>query len=152
MPDLPLLEPIWWNWYLGGLALACLELLLPGSYLLWIGLGALLTGALTHIAGGFYWPWQILAFSILSLFSLLVGRRLIRRGRSSSRSSLNQRQRGCLGRQGVLVAPISGGYGRVRLDGVYWYVRGPDLPEGTLVTVTGVEGATLIVEKADPAS
>jgi membrane protein implicated in regulation of membrane protease activity len=150
--NLPLLEPIWWNWYLGGLVLACLELLLPGTYLLWIGLGALLTGVITHIAGGFYWPWQILVFAFFSLLSLLVVRRLFRRLGSPARSTLNQRQRDCLGRQGILVAPISGGYGRIRLDGVYWYVRGPELPEGTPVTVTGVEGATLIVEKADSAS
>jgi membrane protein implicated in regulation of membrane protease activity len=40
------------------------------------------------------------------------------------------------------------GNGKARVGDGYWKVRGPDLPAGSAVRVTGVEGTVLIVEAA----
>lgn len=146
---LPLLDPVWWNWYLLGVVLMLLELVVPGAMIVWFGVGALATGFITELFGGLYWPIQLIIFSVLSLLSLFSGRRIIKRAAPSKTSTLNRRLRTYLGRQAVLKAPIENGLGRVRLDGTYWTVRGPNLPIGTIVEVIGVENSTLIVGKAD---
>lgn len=47
----------------------------------------------------------------------------------------------------VLQAPIYNGVGRVRLGNRDWDVRGPNLPAGTRVRVTGVDGVVLLVDR-----
>lgn len=146
---LPLLEPVWWNWYLAGVLLMLLELAVPGAIIVWFGLGALATGFITELCGGLYWPVQFVLFSALSILSLLSGRRLIKQAAPSTTSTLNRRLQRYLGRQSKLKTPIENGTGRIRLDDTYWTVTGPELPAGTIVEITGVEGSMLVVAKAD---
>lgn len=146
---LPLLEPVWWNWYLAGVLLMLLELAVPGAIVVWFGLGALATGFITELCGGLYWPVQFVLFSALSILSLLSGRRLIKQAAPSATSTLNRRLQRYLGRQSTLKTPIENGTGRIRLDDTYWTVKGPELPAGTIVEITGVEGSMLVVSKAD---
>lgn len=149
---LPLLEPVWWNWYLAGVLLMLLELVVPGAIIVWFGLGALATGFITELFGGLGWPTQFILFSCLSILSLLSGRKLLmRRGGPARTSTLNQRLQRYLGRQTQLRTAIENGSGRIRLDGTYWTVTGPDLPAGTTVEITRVEESTLVVRKADTA-
>ena len=143
------LDPAWWNWYLAGIVLMGLEILLPGVFMLWFGAGALLTGLILHVSGGFAWPWQLLLCAALSLLSILAGRRLIRKAGSSPDSTLNRRLNSYLGRQAVLDEPLAHGQGRVKLDGIWWLVKGPDLPSGTIVVVTGAKDSRLILARAE---
>jgi len=144
---MPLLEPVWWNWYLAGVVLMSLELLLPGVFLLWFGLGALATGLVVQLAGGFYWPYQLAVCAAISLLSVWVGRRVIRRARPATDTTLNRRLYTYLGRQAILEEPLRNGRGRVKMDGVYWMAKGPDLPTGTRVVVAGVEDSSLILAR-----
>ncbi len=48
----------------------------------------------------------------------------------------------------TLQAPIQNGTGRVRLGNRDWDVRGPNLPVGARVRVTGVDGAILLVDRS----
>lgn len=146
---LPLLEPVWWNWYLAGVILMLLELVVPGAIIVWFGLGALATGLITELCGGLFWPIQFVLFSALSILSLLCGRRLIKQAAPAKTATLNQRLQRNLGRQAKLKTAIENGTGRIRLDDTYWTVKGPDLPVGTIVEIVGVEGSTMVVAKAD---
>ncbi|MGE0115658.1 MAG: NfeD family protein [Steroidobacteraceae bacterium] len=47
----------------------------------------------------------------------------------------------------VLQAPIQNGTGRIRLGNRDWEVRGPNLPVGARVRVTGVDGTVLLVDR-----
>lgn len=147
--DFPLLEPVWWNWYLAGVILICLELLLPGVIIVWFGLGAIVAGLVTQIAGGMYWPYQYLIFAGFSLVSLLLGKRFIKQAAPSKSTTLNRRLQVYLGRQTVLESAIENGRGRVKMDGIYWLVHGPNLPAGTRVEIVGIDNATLVVAKAE---
>ncbi|MFO1393937.1 MAG: NfeD family protein [Steroidobacteraceae bacterium] len=42
---------------------------------------------------------------------------------------------------------IRAGEGRMKLNGRRWQLRGPDIPAGAKVRVTGVDGAVLIVDR-----
>ena len=141
-----------WAWWVFGIVLLILEVLLPGVFLVWIGIAAVITGALSLVLWEeAFWVWQVqwLVFAALSLIAVLVGRRIIRsRGDRSDQPYLNQRGRSLVGRTATLEQPIREGRGRIRLDDTVWTVEGPDLPVGARVRVTASNGRDLTVEEA----
>lgn len=52
-----------------------------------------------------------------------------------------------IGQALTLQAPIHHGTGRVRIGNRDWEVRGPNLPVGARVRVTGVDGTVLLVDR-----
>lgn len=138
-----------WAWILLGLVLVGLELVAPGVFFLWLGLAALLTGTLDAVFG-LSWQAALLAFAVLSVGSVVLGRLVTGRqgDLDASPSGLNRRGHDMVGRVFTLEAPILDGGGRVRVDDSSWRVIGPDAPAGASVRVVRVEGATLVVERA----
>ena len=58
-----------WNWMVLGFVLLVMELITPGAFMLWIGIAALIIGALSlAIWDAAIWTWQVqvLAFLVLS--------------------------------------------------------------------------------------
>jgi len=53
-----------------------------------------------------------------------------------------------IGQALVLEAPINNGTGSIRLGNRQWKVRGPDLPAGVRVRVTGVDGTILLIDRS----
>ena len=66
----------------------------------------------------------------------------------SDRPNLNQRMYDHVGKDFVLNEPVVDGKGRLKIEDTIWELRGPDLPQGARVKVTGVEGMRLKVEAA----
>lgn len=141
-----------WSWMVLGVILLALEIVVPGVFLLWIGVAAILTGALSlQLWGWESWMWQVqvLVFLALSLAAVFVGRRIMRsRGDDSDQPLLNRRAEQLVGRTATLSEAIVEGQGRVRLGDTIWRISGPDLPVGARVRVTSVADGTLIVEPA----
>jgi membrane protein implicated in regulation of membrane protease activity len=143
-----------WNWMVLGCALLALEIVVPGFFLLWIGIAALITGAVSLLVwDSSWWLWQVqvLVFLVLALISAYAGNRLMR-GRSgdSDMPLLNQRGEQMIGKLATLTEPIKNGHGRIRIGDTLWRVSGPDLPVGTQVRVKAATAADLelVVEKA----
>jgi membrane protein implicated in regulation of membrane protease activity len=142
-----------WSWMVIGVALLALEVMSPGVYLLWFGVAAILTGLLSFQLWDFaFWGWQmqVLAFLILSLASVLIGRRLFPATGTGDTDQplLNQRDRQLVGRLATLTEPIVNGHGRVRIGDTLWRVTGEDMAEGTRVRVVAAENGELRVEAA----
>lgn len=141
-----------WNWIVLGCVLLALEIVVPGIFLLWIGIAALLTGALSlQLWGMEFWPWQVqvLVFLALSLGSAFAGRRIMAsRKDDTDQPLLNKRTAQLVGRTATLEQPIENGRGRIRLDDTVWRVSGPDLPAGARVRVASSSGNDLAVEAA----
>ena len=140
-----------WSWIVLGAALLALEIVVPGFFLLWIGVAALLTGTLSlQLWDAAFWGWQVqvLVFLALSIATVLIGRRIFARanGDDTDQPLLNQRDRQLIGRTAVLEQDIRDGRGRIRLGDTTWRVTGPDLPAGTRVRVTAASGGELTVE------
>jgi membrane protein implicated in regulation of membrane protease activity len=139
-----------WNWMVLGFALLALEIIVPGVFLLWIGIAAILTGALSlQLWGWESWTWhvQVLAFLALALVSAFAGKKIM--GGTEPESDeplLNRRGEQLVGRTATLAEPIAEGVGRVRLGDTVWRVSGPDLPAGTRVRVVAARGGDLVVE------
>jgi len=86
-------------------------------------------------------------FGALSLSALAAWRYWKREHpETSTLPRLNQRSAQYIGEVCVLSEPIVQGSGKARVGDGFWKVRGPDLPAGTPVRVTSVEGVVLIVE------
>lgn len=136
-----------WNWMVLGFALLALEILVPGVFLLWIGIAALVTGALSlALWEASFWTWeiQVLVFLVLSLISAYTGKRMVGSSKDTTdQPLLNRRGEQMVGRTATLTEPIREGRGRIQLGDTLWRVSGPDLPAGARVRVTKVADVDL---------
>jgi membrane protein implicated in regulation of membrane protease activity len=141
-----------WSWWVLGLVLLAAELVLPGFFLIWIGLAAIIVGALSLLLwDSTFWIWQVqwLIFAASAVIVTLLGRHyLYNNSQETDEPFLNQRSASLVGRTATLAEPITEGRGRIRLEDTYWIVTGPDLPAGTRVKVVASNGRDLTVEAA----
>lgn len=138
-----------WSWFVLGLILLGLEIVAPGTIFLWFGLSALVVGAVA-LAFGFSWQVLVTLFLVLSLASLLIGRRMMTRLASEKGDpGLNQRGSRYIGREFTLTKPLSEGAGNLSIDDTIWRITGPDLPAGTKVRVDSIDGVRLVVSRAE---
>jgi membrane protein implicated in regulation of membrane protease activity len=141
----------WWAWMVlaGGLGLA--EMGVPGAYLLWIALGAAVTGGV-DAALGLSLPGQLGTFAVASALSCTAGffvYRLMQPGHRGD-APLNEPHRAMLGARGVVCEAFLSGRGKVRVGHSVWLATGPDLAEGAPVVVSGVQGTRLVVVGIEP--
>ncbi len=139
-----------WNWLVLGFVLLTLEIIIPGVFLVWIGLAALAVGVLSIVVWEFaMWTWQvqILVFLALALLSAWTGYRYVRLDETpSDQPLLNQRAKQLVGRTGTLDEPIRDGRGRLKIGDTWWPVNGPDTAPGTKVRVVAAQDGDLVVE------
>ncbi len=141
------LENAHWFWLsLGGLLLAA-EMLGAAGYLLWSGVAALLTGILAWLLP-LDWAWQCIAFAVLTVIAALLWWQWLRRRLEKQPSPvLNQRGQQLIGLHTTLNEPLVNGFGRVSIGDSSWRIQAEqDLPAGTVVEITAVEGITLQVK------
>lgn len=135
-----------WAWIVAGLVLLGLELILPGGYLLWMGISGIITGVIVLLQP-IGWPLQWLIFGVLSLVTIALWVRWTRRRPPvTDRPYLNRRADQFAGHETVLEQAIEQGFGRVVLGDTVWRVSGPDLPAGHRVRIVGNDGNVLRVE------
>lgn len=139
-----------WHWWVAAVVFAILEVFAPGTFLLWLGVAAGLTGFVLLLWPGMAWELQYLLFAVLSVASI-VGWMYYRKKHPLREvtSTLNRRGQQYLGRVFTLEAPIVNGMGKVRVDDSTWKVRGADLPAATRVKVVAVEGTVFLIEPAE---
>jgi membrane protein implicated in regulation of membrane protease activity len=123
----------------------------PGAYLVWVALGAALTGA-ADAAFGLSLEGQLGVFAAATALSCAAGyfvyRDLHRRQRHEE--PLNERHRSMLGERGTVCEGFVNGRGKVRLGDSVWLAAGPDLAEGAPVVVNGFRGTRLVVDALQP--
>lgn len=132
----------WIIWLAGGLALLILEMLVPGVFMMWLGIAACGAGLLT-LAFGFGFEAQVVTFGVLAAISLAIGLRLRR-----PRQIVHTEREGLIGRPATALV-FQGRDGRVRLGNSDWPARvPPDIapPDpGARLRVAQVDGTILIV-------
>jgi membrane protein implicated in regulation of membrane protease activity len=147
------LHPTFWQWWVVGVLLMVVEMLLPGAFFLWMGLAAGLVGVIVLLAPTVGFHFQLGAFALLSIAAVLLARIYLRRNPlTTDQPGLNRRSAQYIGRTLVLTEPIVNGYGTVRVDDSTWRVRGPDSPAGSTVEVVEADGAVLGVRPKVSAS
>lgn len=142
-----------YGWWILGLVLLILELVVPGVYFLFLGIAAIVVGTnvmLLGSSGWFGWEQQIIAFIVVSAVAVLVGRLWYGARSEAPSASLKTGTGRLVGRIATVHEPLVAGRGRVAIDDGWWIAVGPDLPEGTRVRIVGARGSTLIVEAETP--
>ena len=138
-------------WWILALLLIAGELLLPGYFLLWIGLAAAAMGVVLWVDPTLGLLAQAIGFGLLAFASCVGYARWLRprlERRAPGGERLNRRAEQLIGQRYELIEPIVNGRGKARVGDGQWLVSGPDLPLGTTVEVVAVEGATLQVRAA----
>jgi len=140
-------------WAIAALLLMAAETLIPGAFLLWMGIAAAVVFIGVLLLPGIPELAQVAAFMLLSFISIQIYRKWIRaagRERKSDHPDLNRRCAQHIGKIVTLERAIIGGSGRVKIGDAFWEVEGPDLPAGVAVRVVGVNGMQLQVEASNP--
>lgn len=135
-------------WWILALLLIAGEVLLPGYFLLWVGLAAVAMGALLWIVPSLGLLAQAVLFAVLAFGTCVAYARWLRprlERREPGNERLNRRGEQMIGQRYVLIEPIVNGRGKARVGDGQWLVSGPDLPMGSTVEVLAVDGTTLKV-------
>jgi inner membrane protein len=139
-----------WHWFALAVALAGLEMLSMSFFLIFPALSATLVGLVVYFAPDLDWRVQVLIFAVLSVVTTMLGRSWMRRFRGTDAPLVvNVRGQTYLGRRVQTTDALENGRGRVRMDDTWWSARTIDgAPVGaeTLIEVTEVDGATLLVK------
>jgi hypothetical protein len=135
-------------WWILALLLIAGEVLMPGYFLLWIGLAAAAMGMVLWLVPSLALLAQAVLFAVLALAACVLYARLLRpklERREPGSERLNRRGEQMIGQRYVLIEPIVNGRGKACVGDGQWLVSGPDLPLGSTVEVVAVDGTTLKV-------
>jgi len=141
---------VFWHWWILAGLLLILELTAPSFFFLWLGIAAAAVGLILLVFPAIDLEIQLTLFAIASIVAILAWRKY-RESRpvTTDQPNLNRRGQQYIGRVFSLSSPIVNGVGKVTVDDSTWKVKGPDLPKGTHIRVTGVDGVVFNVETAD---
>jgi membrane protein implicated in regulation of membrane protease activity len=151
MNDAMILE--WWHWEIAGLALVLLELAVPSFFIIWFGLGALLTGLVLLAVPDMVLASQIATWVIASMAMTVLWFSVARRSRF--KTLIGTAAGEVIGEVGLLVsavAPFERGkvrFQRPVLGADEWAcVAETEIAAGERVRVVSVEGSYVKVAKA----
>jgi len=140
---------VFWHWWILAGLLLILELTAPAFFFLWLGIAAASVGLILLVLPSIDIETQLILFAITSIVAVLAWRKYREtRPATTDQPNLNRRGQQYIGRVFSLSTPIANGVGKVTVDDSTWKVKGPDLPVGTHIKVTGIEGVVFKVEAA----
>jgi membrane protein implicated in regulation of membrane protease activity len=136
-----------WLWLIAAAVLGIAELVVPGVYLIWIGLAALITGLAALLL-----PLPVAAqfglFAVTAFAAVYAGRRYLKENPIvSDDPKLNDRSARLVGSIVTAVEAVDSAHGRVKVGDSVWSARGADAAVGDRLRVTGSDGNVLLVEK-----
>ena len=139
------LEPHWF-WLLAGLLLGAAEIIIPGFFLIWFAIAAVITGMLAFVLPDAV-ALQIGVFAVVAVAMVYFGRRWFAANPIvSSDPLLNDRSARLVGEIVTVVEAIEHGSGRVKVGDSVWSAKGADAMIGSKVKITGANGSVLMVE------
>ncbi len=141
---------VFWHWWILAGLLLILELTAPAFFFLWLGIAAAAVGMILLVFPSIPIETQLVLFGIASIVAVLAWRKYREsRPLATDQPHLNRRGHQYIGRVFTLDNPITNGVGKVTVDDSTWRVKGPDLPAGTAIKVTGIDGVIFRVDAAD---
>jgi len=136
-------------WFLIGLGLLLLELVLPGLVILFFGVGAWVT-ALVCTFTNINLNFQILIFLVASLLGLVLLRKYLKnRFFNRTDKEVADQLEEFIGRKARTISEFKDGSGKIEFKGTTWSARCDDpLSKGDWVEITDKDSLTLKVKKS----
>lgn len=138
-----------WGWMSFGLVLMIAELIIPGTFVVWFGFGAVVTGIL-HGIFDLSSTAQIGFFALFSAISVAFGFFVYKKVFGANKKTGNENKVGAqkyIGQTFKVVEPIVEGSGKVAVGDTVWLARSnKEIEKGKMVKVVDVKGTILIVE------
>lgn len=141
---------VFWTWFILAFVFIALEVFISsGTYLLWMGLASIVVGLTSYLFPELGLVYEGLLFGVTSLVSVLLWRYVLKDRFQPKGSTLFLNQRGSdyFGTVLTLTSPLQNGHGILKIGDTQWRLKGPDLPAGTKVKITGLDGNALVVEE-----
>ncbi len=137
-----------WHWWILACVLLVLEMLVPGIIFLWLAIAAAISGIVLLAVPSISPELQLIGFGVLSVISVLAGRRVLRPGRSgTSDEDVSSASSSLVGKTAILTEKTVNGQTRQSVYGSSWLlVAERDLPKGQKVRVSAVSGSKLLIE------
>ena len=137
-----------WVWGVAGLALLAAETVLPGFYLLWVGLaGLVVCGGVIAFDLGL--STQFVLFAVSALTTCIVGWKVYHHRGAHDPGDINDGTVQMVGSTGEVIEPGTGGRLRIKVRDSVWLADGPDLAAGTRVRVIAQNGTVLKVQAVE---
>lgn len=135
-------------WFLIGLGLLLLELVLPGLVILFFGAGAWVTALVCAITN-INLNWQILIFLVASLLGLVLLRKYLKkRFFSRTDKEVADQLEEFIGRKARAMDDFKNGTGKVEFKGTHWSATSDEpVSKGDWVIIRSKDSLTLQVEK-----
>lgn len=140
-----------WLWFIVALVLFLFELLLPGFFLIWFGVAALIVGLVSWVVP-IAWQFQIMLMGVTVLALLFIAKRYRKDLLPDSQQERRLHRRGTqyLGKVYVLDKDTRNRIGRIHIGDGSWKVQtDEDYPADTRVRLEEIKGNTFIAKKAD---
>lgn len=138
----------YWIWIAVGFGLIFLEILTPGFYFLWVGLSAVVTGAINFFAPDLSFIILGTVFAALSIIFCYLGKvSLYKNVKAEGAEKLNRRGEQYVGTIVKVVEAFEAGRGKVRVGDTVWSAKSKkDHNVGDSVKISAVDGTFFIVE------
>lgn len=142
------MEILYWHWIVLGLILVISEILTPGFFFMWMGLGSLVTGFVAYFFSGMPFAATGTLFVLFSIVFCYFGRIFYKKSsREIHKSTLNQRGNQYIGQKFTVEEGTVNGVGKVKVGDSVWPFRSSkEYKAGDTVEIKGVDGITLLAD------
>lgn len=138
----------YWYWFSLAALLLLLEIIVPGIFLLWLGIGAGFVGAFLFIFPQAGIAWQLLALIVSISAAVALGLKWQKKILKSQPATLNLGLEGYLERTAVVSQAFNQGHGRVSIDDSSFpavYTGDEPLEIGQTVVIVATKEAGFVV-------
>jgi membrane protein implicated in regulation of membrane protease activity len=135
-----------------GLALVLMaaESIIPGVFLIWLGMAAAAVFLVLLVVPDLAPVWQAVAFIALAFLSIGLYVKFFRDNLTPSEQPLlNRRSEQLVGQVFPLESAIVDGRGRLKIGDAFWSAEGEDLPAGTRVRIISARDGNLQVRAVE---
>jgi membrane protein implicated in regulation of membrane protease activity len=135
-----------------GLALVLMaaESIIPGVFLIWLGMAAAAVFLVLLVVPDLAPVWQAVAFIALAFLSIGLYVKFFRENLTPSEQPLlNRRSEQLVGQVFPLESAIVDGRGRLKIGDAFWSAEGEDLPAGTRVRIISARDGNLQVRAVE---
>ncbi|WP_109058660.1 NfeD family protein [Aggregatibacter aphrophilus] len=138
-----------WHWLILGFVLLIAEIAMPGVFLLWWGLAAIVVAGIMKLFPALPLSALVVVYAIIAIILSVIWwcYQHSKDQADQSQSVLNQRDHAMIGARGKVLEMAENGIGRGAFGDTTWRIKGHGLSVNDLIEVTGVNSITLNVIK-----